>query len=306
MNKQTPNAVLLIEPLKFGFNEETARYNFLQQRPNIPSDDLSSLARKELLSLATMLRAKDIDVILVQDDESQQTPSSVFLSDWISFHEDSRIVAYPIAAQNRKAERRGEILNVIVDNGFPIYDIVDISPSENDGKYLHGTGSVVFDRINKVAYAAISQQTDEETVEGLAEKFGYFPVTFRAEIKGLPVFSTSLVLSIAENYAIVCLEAIVNADERDFVEKVLLDGGKELVNITPEQVTSFAGSVVQLESKKGKKYLLISDQAYKSLDENQIKILKSYNDMLIVNISLMEQVGGAGISSIVAGIFLPK
>ncbi|OJU53184.1 MAG: hypothetical protein BGN96_17450, partial [Bacteroidales bacterium 45-6] len=257
MDKQTANTVLLIEPLNFGFNEEAARYNFLQQPPTSSAEEAATLARNELLFVARALRTKGVQVILVQDSDFQKTPSSVFAASWISFHEDSRIVAYPLACQNRKPERRGDILNIVVDNDFPIYDIVDISTSENEGKFLHGTESVVFDRVNKVAYSAVSPVSDMAVFSQLSSKYGYFPISFSAafddEGEKRPVFSTNLILSVAEQYAIVCLESICNEDERDFLRKVLTDGGKEIVEISQEQAKRFVGSAVQLENVHGKK-----------------------------------------------------
>lgn len=310
MDKQTANTVLLIEPLSFGFNNEAARYNFLQQQAGLPSQEISALAREELISVATKLRANGMDVLLVQDADFQETPSSVFVASWISFHEDSRIVAYPLACQSRKAERRGDILNIIVDNGFPVYDIVDISVSENEGRFLHGTEGVVFDRVNKVAYAAISSVTNASVFSELSSRYGYFPISFSAALdyQGAtrPVFSTNLVLSIADKYAIVCLESIGNVEEREFVRKVLVDGGKEIVEITQPQACRFAGSAVQLENVDGKKFLLISKRGFEALTKSQIEIIQTFNEILIVDIPVIEQVGGASVGSIAGCVFLPK
>ncbi len=310
MDKQTANTVLLIEPLTFGFNHEAARYNFLQQEAGLSNQEISVLARNEFVSIATTLRAKGVNVILVQDTEHQQTPSSVFAASWISFHEDSRIVAYPLACENRKAERRGDILSIIVDNDFPVYDIVDISTSENEGKFLHGTEAVVFDRVNKVAYAAISTVSDASVFCELSAKYGYFPVSFSAALdhEGArrPVFSTNLVLSIADRYAIVCLDSVTSSEEREFVRKVLVDGGKEIVEITQEQALRFVGSATQLEKVNGEKLLFISEGACGSLSEAQIQTLRSFNEILTVDIPIIEQVGGASVGSVVASVFLPK
>ncbi len=310
MDKQIANTVLLIEPLNFGFNNESAQYNFLQQQAGISNQEISALARTELCCIAAALRAKGVNVILVQDDEFQKTPSSVFVASWISFHEDSRIVAYPIACENRKSERRGDILSIIVDNDFPVYDIVDISTYENEGKFLHGTESVVFDRVNKVAYTAISPVSDASVFSELSAKYGYFPISFSAALdhegERRPVFSTNLVLSIADRYAIVCLESISNREERGFVRKVLVDGGKRIVEITQEQALKFVGSAIQLQKVNGEKLLLMSEGAYTALSGVQIETLRSFNEILTVDIPIMEQVGGASIGSVVASVFLPK
>lgn len=309
MNKQTPNAVLMIEPLHFGFNEESALYNPLQKRPKLEAGEIAELARKELASAVSVLKTKGVNVILVLDDEFQQTPSSVFPSGWISFHEDSRIVAYPLAAKSRKEERRGNILNIIIDNDFPIYDIIDISASENEGKFLHGTESMVFDRINKVVYASLSETTDEKVFTNLADKFGYFPVSFSAsiEIDGKQgSVQTNQVLSIADQYAIVCLEAVNSEEEKEFLKKVLIDGGKQLIEITKAQLQAFVASSLQVESANGKKFLVISRNAYSSLTDEQVKTLKTFNELLIIEIPTIEEVGGASVSSVLSGIFLPK
>ncbi len=299
----------MVEPLQFGYNPEMSSYNPLQQPSQLPAEEVSELARKELLSVVSTLKAKGIKVILVQDDEFQQTPSSVFPASWISFHENSHVVAYPLASENRKPERRGNILNVVVDNDFPIYDIVDISVSENEGKFLHGTESVVLDRVNKVAYGAISPLMDEAQLKSLASKFGYFPLAFPAAIdfedRKLPIL-TNQMLTIADRYAIICLEAIVDIDERNLVKNILIEGEKEIVEITCEQVKQFAGSGIQLESVNGKKILVLSSSAYDSLTEEQLKTIKPFNEIVTVDIPVIEQVGGASVSSIVSGVFLPK
>jgi hypothetical protein len=309
MNKQTANTVLLVEPLCFGFNEESAGYYMLQPS-GLSGEEISIKARQELLAVASTLKEKGVNVILVKDDQLQKTPSSVFVADWVTFHEDSRLVAYPLAAQNRKAERRGEILNVIVDNGFPIYDIVDVSASENEGRFLHGAASLVFDRANKVAYAALSGAADKDVVADVCARLDYQLVAFSASrtVGGvrLPICFTSHVLSLADKYVLVCLNSIDDQEEKALLCQSFEKTGKTVIEITQEQVASYAGSVLQLESVSGKHFLLTSSAAYNSFTDHQKKRLESFNDILTVDISTIEKVGGSSIRSIVSEIFLPK
>lgn len=298
----------MIEPLQFGFNEEAANYNFLQKPLESLTDQTAEMARTELLSLVSVLKKQGINVLLARDEALQQTPSSVYPASWISLHEDSRVVAYPLACTNRKAERRGDLLNFIVENDFPIYDITDISASENEGRFLHGADSVVLDRINQTAYAALSPIADKAVFLDFCEKTGYRPFTFSAKAKiedaefTLP---TSMILCIANNYAMVCIEAITTLEERNALEKQLAETGKTIVEISIEQALKFAGNGLQLSKPDGKTFLLLSESAFNSLNHNQKEALSSFNEIVTVQIDTIEQVGGAGIRSMIAEIFLP-
>ncbi len=301
MSKKSASAVLLVEPLVFGYNKEEAAFRPLAVVP-AESEDISKHARNELLTLHKTLLHKGVKSILVQDDEFQHTPSSVFASSWISFQPDSRIVAFPIAAQNRKPERRGNILNIVVDNGFPIYDIVDISTWENEGKFLYGTESLVLHHASRTAFCAVSQMADREVLADFCAKTGYKPVAFSVVEGNVP---TNQLLMLADGYAVVCWEMIAGQD-REALKNTLLQMVETLVEVTTEQAQRFATSAVQLQTDKGDAFLLISDGAWQSLSEEQRILLAARNEVVTADISTIERVGGASISAVVAPIYLPQ
>lgn len=310
MAKQQTYTALIIEPRAFGFNEEASSYNHFQQQNESLKTELAEEAHQEVTELAALLRERGIRVIQVQDDESQNTPSSVFPSSWISFHEDSRITAFPLKASNRKAERRGNILSVIVDNGYPIYDILDISAHENDGKYLHGMESVVIDRHTNTAYCALSSVSDQDVFHEFCSHFGYLPVSFHGVYPSgetnQKVELTNQLLLIAQQYAIVCLDAITDIHEKETVKNSLLAGGKKLIEISTDQMLNFAASGVQMRSEKGVSLLFISETGFNSLSDEQKTALQSYNEVVNVHIPTIERIGGASVSSVIAPVFLPQ
>lgn len=298
-----------MEPLDFGYNEEMAGFNPLQNRPE-DAEMARVKARKELTDLAAVLESRGVKVVLVRDEEGQATPGSVFVADWMTMHEDSRVAAYPLAAANRKRERRGEILNVLSDNGFPIYDIVDVSAAENEGRFLHGAGSLVFDRKQMVAYAALSAVAERGVVEEICGRLGYEPVVFKASVmadeKRAPVHYTNLVLCVADAYAVVCLDAVDDAGERLLLRKSLENGGKTVIEISETQVLDFAACCLPLEDGAGKPFLLLSSGAYGALTEDQRDKLQAFNELVTVDVSTIERVGGSGLRSVVGEIFLPQ
>jgi hypothetical protein len=307
METQSTNTILMIEPIHFGFNHQTAVNNYFQQSLNEHADDIQQLALAEFSNMVKQLRANGINVLVVKDTEQPHTPDSIFPNNWISFHEGGQVVLYPMFAQNRRYERRNDVLQLIEAEGKVINNVDDFAFWEEQGLFLEGTGSMVLDRINKIAYAALSERTDKSVFLQFCNVFGYKPVCFKAYLsvnnERLPVYHTNIMMCIANEYVVACLESIDNEDERKEVITSITETGKEIILITEEQMQHFAGNMLQVENKLGKQFLVMSQSAYNSLDEDQIDRLDSYNELIIIAVPTIEKVGGGSVRCMMAEVF---
>jgi hypothetical protein len=254
------------------------------------------------------LRTKGIIVIVVKDTAEPHTPDSIFPNNWISFHQDGRVALYPMYAENRRAERRSDILNTITDKSFTILNIIDYTPFEKQNHFLEGTGSMVLDRGNKIAYAALSERTDRELFLQFCKDFDFKPVHFSANQtvngKRLPIYHTNVMMCVADQYAVVCLDSIDNVNERQVVSDSLVKSEKEIVEISEKQMLCFAGNMLQVENKEGKCFLVMSQSAFDSLNNVQVKRLTSYNEIITVAIPTIEKYGGGSVRCMMAEVFL--
>ncbi|WP_455673377.1 citrulline utilization hydrolase CtlX [Phocaeicola sp.] len=307
MTKQTTNHILMIEPVAFGFNEETAANNYFQQRPDAVAGQVQNRALTEFRGMVEKLRSHGIDVLVIRDTPVPHTPDSIFPNNWVSFHADGTIALYPMFAENRRPERRDDILQAIAQEGFAIYNKVDYTAAETANRFLEGTGSIILDRVNRYAYAALSQRTDKELFLRFCKDFGYKPLAFHAnqtvEGKRLPIYHTNVMMCVATDYAVICLDAIDDAEERAMVCEALTGTGKEVVEITEEQLHCFAGNLLQVENDKGELFLVMSQSAYDSLNKNQLERLASYNVILPVAIHTIETLGGGSARCMMAELF---
>lgn len=298
----------MIEPIAFQFNEQTAINNFYQKKLPLSAVETHEKALVEFNSLVEKLKDKGVNVIVIKDNDELKTPDSIFPNNWISFHQDRRIVLYPMFAKNRRYERRSDIIEMLRDeHHFYISKIVDYSSFEDDGKYLEGTGSLILDRKNKLCYAAISERTNEELVLKFCADFNYEPICFTANqtIKGkrLPLYHTNVMLCIGNQYAIVCLDAIDDLAEREMVRTKLFNSEKDIIEITEEQKNNFAGNMLQVFGDQP--YLVMSSRAYKCLTKNQLMKITSYNNIIQSNLDTIENCGGGSARCMMAEIFLP-
>jgi len=308
MTKQTTCTLLMIEPVAFGFNQQTAVNNYFQQKDILKASDIQNRALEEFNRMVEQLQEKELNVLVVKDTLEPHTPDSIFPNNWISFHEDGRVALYPMFAENRRSERRSDILQYVADNGFRVVDIVDYTAWEKQNRFLEGTGSMTLDRRNKIAYAALSDRTDESLVLEFCSDFGYKALCFSANqtVDGerLSVYHTNVMLCVGEQYAVVCLDCIDNVKEHNAVVDSLVIAGKEIISISEEQMLCFAGNMLQVENKDGKYYLVLSKSAYDSLSENQIHQLSVYNELIVVEIPTIEKLGGGGARCMMAEVFL--
>ena len=304
---QTTDTVLMIEPAAFGFNAETAQNNYFQV--NSENAETQTKALQEFNNFVEKLRSKGINVITVKDTLEPHTPDSIFPNNWISMHQDGTVVLYPMCAVNRRWERRNDILEILKRN-FSVKEIIDFSAPENDGKFLEGTGSMIFDHENKIAYGSVSLRLDEKLFREFCEKFGFTPVVFHsyqtANNERLPIYHTNVMMCVADQFVVICLDCIDDETERVNVVNAIVNSGKEIIEISESQMQRFAGNMLQLQNPEGKKFLVMSLSAYQSLTPEQISNIEKYSEIIYSDLETIETNGGGSARCMLAEVFLEK
>jgi hypothetical protein len=307
MKKQTTNTILMIEPVAFGFNEQTAVNNYFQQKKGVTEGDIQFQALAEFNEMVDQLRKKNINVLVIKDSQVPLTPDSIFPNNWISFPGEGQAVLFPMFAPNRRNERRYDIIDTVSSLGSKINNIDDFSYWEEESLYLEGTGSMILDRTDKIAYAALSERTAKPVLLEFCEVFDYKPVYFTANQtvygKRLPIYHTNVMMTLADEYAVICLESIDNFHERKVVVDSLEKTGKEIIPISELQMNCFAGNMLQVENVDGKLFMVLSQSAYDSLNPKQIDSLTSFNELITVPIPTIERVGGGSVRCMMAEVF---
>jgi hypothetical protein len=302
---QLPHTLLMVKPGHFGFNEQTASTNFFQQNDSSDLQQISDQALAEFDLMIETLHAHDVKVIVFHD-AGVVKPDAIFPNNWISTHEDGKIILYSLYAQNRRLERSNEILDLL-KNSFSVEEIIDLSEFEASGKFLEGTASLVFDHTQKIVYASLSPRTELSLVTMLATKLGYKAICFNAvDERGIPVYHTDVILSIGSNFAIVCLDAIHNEREQEIVIDNLNASGRKIIAISYEQMKSFAGNVLEVFTNGLQPVVLMSQRAIKSLLKGQISAISEFAEILTMKIDTIEKYGGGSVRCMIAGIHLPK
>tara|TARA_B000000477_G_C6087708_1_gene226216 strand:- start:274 stop:1206 length:933 start_codon:yes stop_codon:yes gene_type:complete len=305
--KQITNNIMMIEPVSFNYNTETAINNYYQiNNTALSKEEIQQKALKEFKEFVSLLRSKNINVIVFKDTENPKTPDSIFPNNWVYFHIDGEIVLYPMYAKNRRLERRNDIIQKLRDD-FIVKKINDFSYYENQELYLEGTGSMILDRENKICYAAISDRTNKNIVNDFCNQLNFKPILFTSnqDVRGkrLAIYHTNVMMCITTNFAIVCLDSIDCNEEKDRVIDILNETKKEIISISEEQTNKFAGNMLEVEGDK--KYLVMSKSAYSCLTENQIKKINKYCEILYSDLSTIEDYGGGSARCMMAEIFLP-
>lgn len=299
---QTTNHILMIRPVDFKFNRQTAENNKFQEASD--EREVQQLALKEFDDFVGLLTANEIDVTVIEDTVEPETPDSIFPNNWVSFHDNGEVYLYPMFSENRRAERRSDIIEVL-RGSFHVNAVKDISAFENQGAFLEGTGSMVLDRVNKLAYACLSIRTDEQVLYQWCDEAGYEAVVFSADDKdGFPIYHTNVMMCIGDRFAVICLEAIQNPHEREMVMQRLLLSGKEIVEISIDQMNHFAGNMLQVTNKKGEPLLVMSEQAYLSLSKMQLFLLEKYCRLIYSPLYTIEKNGGGSARCMLAEIHL--
>jgi hypothetical protein len=300
---QTTSHLLMIRPVNFSFNAETAVNNAFQVAGN--TTGVQEKAKHEFDTFVTVLKNNGVDVTVVDDEPEPYTPDSIFPNNWISFHGDGTVVLYPMYADNRRLERKPAVLNEIAGK-FSISKTIDLSFYENENTFLEGTGSMVLDRENKIAYACLSPRTDYFILNDFCEKMGYTSEEFDAMDKnGLPVYHTNVMMCVADRYVIICLDSIPAEHERNHVIEIIKNTGKEIISISLDQMNHFAGNMLQVNNDKGEKLLVMSSQAFESLTKEQVQKLSGYNTIIHSPLTTIETNGGGSARCMIAEVYLP-
>lgn len=299
---QTTSTVFMVKPVRFGFNPQTAQSNAFQKKEGY-GIQVQEAALREFLAYATLLRANGISIALAEDTQEPRTPDSIFPNNWFSTHEDGTLVLYPMAAPNRREERKGHFLEIIKKN-FKVTRTVDLTHYEEEGLFLEGTGSMILDRENKIVYACRSPRTDMKVLDDFCTQLGYTPVTFESvDRNGQQIYHTNVMMCVGTAYAIVCLESIADPQERENVVTSLEKSGKKIIEISFDQVNKFAGNMLELRNGEGKKFLVMSATARKSLTSEQNRELSKTYRLLSPQLETIETNGGGSARCMLAEIF---
>lgn len=309
--KQTANAILMIRPVAFRMNEQTAVNNYYQKvLDGLTPETVNARAREEFDAFVNKLRMVGVDVVVVEDTLHPDTPDSIFPNNWISFHENGDVVLYPMFAENRRQERREDILDLLEERGFAINEIMDYTSAEDDDIFLEGTGSLLLDRQNGKAYCALSPRADEELFIEFCEDFEYNPIIFEAyqTVDGVRklIYHTNVMMCLGETFAVVCADCIDDKQERKMVLDNLREDGKEIILITEDQVNNFAGNMLEVRGSDNRRYLIMSQSAHKSLTPAQIAQLEKHATILSSSLDTIEACGGGSARCMMAEVFLPK
>ncbi|MBT1711904.1 amidinotransferase [Fulvivirgaceae bacterium PWU5] len=299
---QTTSHILMIRPVHFGYNTQTAVNNAFQSVEDL---DAQGMALHEFDLFVALLRRHSIDVTVVDDTPAPHTPDSIFPNNWISFHDDGRVVLYPMYAVNRRLERKPHVLKALRSH-FRLTTPIDLSEYEQQDRFLEGTGSMVLDRTHKIAYACLSQRTDAGVLEDFCRRLGYTPHTFTAtDANGYPIYHTNVMMCIADTYAVICLDSIADNAERQQTIKCLERTDKEIITITLDQMNHFAGNMLQVSNATGERFLVMSSRAYRSLTPGQISQIEQRNPIIHSPLDTIERNGGGSARCMIAEVFLP-
>jgi len=294
----------MIRPVSFGFNEQTAGSNAFQVKQG-SKNEVQDQALIEFNNLVTVLRNNGVDVTVIDDTPEPHTPDSIFPNNWVSFHSDGNIFLYPMQAENRRLERREDIINQLEDC-FEVHHIVDLSRFEHDHKFLEGTGSMVLDRIGKIAYACLSPRTDRDVLAIFCEQTGYKAICFDAvDEHGKAIYHTNVLMCIGSKFAVICLDSIANPHERILVTESLQSIRKEIIEISFEQMNQFAGNMLEVQNKNGEALIVMSQNAFRSLTEAQKATLEKHGKLIYSNINTIETNGGGSARCMIAEVHLP-
>ena len=298
---------MMIRPVRFESNPLTAASNRFQGKSDSDPAEQQVAAANEFDALAAALRDAGIEVIVIEDTPEPHTPDSIFPNNWISMHADGRVVLYPMEAENRRTERRMDIVDHLGNKSArQIAEVVDLSSHEASGHYLEGTGSMVLDRANRIAYACVSTRTHLDALGDFAQRMGYDVVAFEAvDSDGVPIYHTNVLMNVGEKVAVICGEAIPREDQREAVLARLCETGHEVVLLSYAQLDAFAGNMLELRNKNGERVLAMSQQAYDSLDKEQRAVLAANGRIISVPIDNIESSAGGSVRCMLAEVHLP-
>jgi hypothetical protein len=294
--------ILMVRPYQFYFNQQTAANNFFQSNINI--ENANELAIAEFDAMVEKLRAHQIKVNVVQDTKDPSTPDSIFPNNWVSTHTNGTLCLYPMFAENRRAERKSTVINFLQSN-YKIENTLDLTDLEKEGIFLEGTGSMVLDHQNKIAYGCLSERLDKNAFNEWCDKMQFKPIAFKAlDDKAQPIYHTNVLMCMANQFVVICSDSIPNEQERQMLLDSFAQTNKEVIEISQDQLNHFAGNMLQVFDITEKPHLIMSEQAYKSLHTAQLKSLEKYNPLLPISIPTIEALGGGSTRCMMAEIYL--
>ena len=302
MMKHFTSRILMISPNKFRSNELTLSDNSFQSK-QVENISISGNAISEFEKLKEAILKKGISVHALSDDSVFDTPDAVFPNNWISFHNPNKAILYPMYALNRRFERKSSALKKLSDQGIEIEIIKDYSHFENDDKFLEGTGSIVLDRKNKIAYCSLSKRSNHDLLKIFCLEMNYKPVVFNSIYQSKPIYHTNVMMSICNNFSVICLESIKDEKQRKDVITNLKDSNLDIIDINTDQMCSFFGNCIQLIDSKSNPLLVMSSRAYNSINSSQLKIIEKYTDIIHSDIKTIEDNGGGSARCMIAEIF---
>ncbi|PAW93979.1 amidinotransferase [Mucilaginibacter sp. MD40] len=303
MTSQSTYNILMIRPVAFGFNAQTAESNAFQNR----DDDQQAVQQKaaeEFDGFVNVLRQNGVNVIVVNDTPEPHTPDSIFPNNWVSFHDNGDIILYPMQAENRRLERREDIIRQ-VEESFAANHVIDLSRFELKDEFLEGTGSMVLDRPNKIAYACLSPRTNAEVLKAFCDYTGYKAITFDAfDENGQAIYHTNVLMAVGSGFVVICLDSITNATEKELVIKSIQTTGKEIIDISFNQMNHFAGNMLEVKNTSGDTLIVMSKAAFDSLSNEKKNALEKYGKLVYANISTIETNGGGSARCMMAEVHL--
>ena len=302
--QQTTQHIMMVRPVNFGYNPQTAENNAFQKK--MPQNqDVLTKAQSEFDGMVQLLKEAGVDVLVFEDTPQPPKPSAVFPNNWVSFHEDGLVVLYPMYAPNRRLERQEEIL-IGIEKKFSKQTFLDFSPYETMGKYLESTGSMIIDRPNRLIYACRSERTHEQVLQAVSEKLEYQYLLFDAQDENQQaIYHTNVMMCLGIDFAVICLEAIPNAEERQQVVETLQKAGKQIVEISQAQIKQFAGNMLEVKNTQGERLLVMSERAFKSLTQEQVATLEKSVRIVAPPLYTIEDYEGGSARCMMAEVFLP-
>ena len=303
--RQQASRVFMVEPTHFGYNSQTAHSNAFQKSTPLAPEQIQEQALAEFRNFVAQLEEVGIEVYALKSSAKTPLPDAVFPNNWISLHANGTLVLYPMLTENRRAERDPEII-AYLESKLAIQQIKDFTAAEDVNAIVEGTGSIVFDHIHKIAYACLSERTNQVLFEEICRFLNYRAIAFTAlDVARKAIYHTNVMMSVAEDYALVCLESIPSQKERDLLKQTLTATKKEIISISLEQVNAFAGNALELRNLEGKRYLVVSRTAFNALTTHQKKIIERSAQLLPIDISTIETIGGGSVRCMLAEIFCP-
>jgi len=310
MTKNASNDILMVRPVRFGMNAQTAVDNFYQNTTAAKGEEDQLAARSEFDSFVSKLRAAGVNINVLEDTLEPHTPDSIFPNNWISMHDDGTVVLYPMKAENRRLERRADIFDRLDQWGFDVRRTHDISNAENEEVYLEGTGSIVFDHDSRIAYMAQSQRAEPKIFNSLCDELGYTPIVFKSFQRTpdgpQPIYHTNVMMCVTNTYVLICLDTIHDQNERQNVVAAIQSSGKEILEISEDQKVQFAGNMLLVKGAKEELHLVMSGSAFLALTEAQKERIQRDHKIIHSDLPTIETLGGGSARCMLAEVYLPK